>query len=209
MDGITLEEKAIDQRAELYLFLARSFGEPDVSLKEDAVRLSPVIDSFFPSLIEWYRDVVEAVARALDDPDSLLVAYSALFIGPFETIAPPYASIYLDSGILMGETTLTVENCYASIGMEIDPEDFPGNLPDHISAELAFLHYCLVRYNDTGDESYYRLGYAFIDSHLMKWVPEFTRRIEDGSPHPFYKNLALFLKQFLEKDKENFLLEHK
>ena len=77
-----------------------------------------------------------------ENVDELKVDHARLFIGPFSLLAPPYGSMHLDTTEhLMTESTIQVQQWYASEGMEIDiPE-----VPDHIRIELEFMYYLVFR----------------------------------------------------------------
>ena len=72
-------------------------------------------------------------------PCPLEVDYAGLFVGPFLVPAPPYGSVYLeDKRQLMGDSTIDVRRHYLSFGLDLSP-DFK-EAPDHICAELEFMH---------------------------------------------------------------------
>ena len=76
--------------------------------------------------------------------DDLLVDYTRLFLGPVDTLAKPYGSVWLGGDApLMQDSTMAVLQLYEEAGFEID-EDFR-ELPDHIAAELEFLYLLLFR----------------------------------------------------------------
>jgi TorA maturation chaperone TorD len=65
-------------------------------------------------------------------------------------------------------------------------------MPDHIGAELNFL--ALV-YERAGEEAgrpsdCIRIGEAFFNDHLIKWVPQFTADMETAAEAVLYKTLA-------------------
>jgi len=197
--------KNITHRAEIYFLIAQLFSEPNSGFKDLINQMEPFMLSEFPSTIDCYYDIQKLISEYhSNDFTEMLQTYSALFIGPFETIAPPFASVYLDDGILMGGSTMTVLDCYRSIGMEVQSGSSIENLPDHISVELDFLYHCLREYHESGDETFYQLANAFMDSHLMKWIPEFTKRIKDSNIDPFYTHLSIFMMKFLEEDQNKF-----
>jgi len=198
-------EKKITHKADIYFLIARLFSEPEPGFNDLINQLEPIIASDYPSLLANCHDIQIIISEYHEDSfTSLLSAYSALFIGPFQTIAPPFASVYLNEGILMGSSTMTVIDCYRSIGLEVQPGRSIENLPDNISVELEFLYHCLISYYESGDKSFYQLAHAFISVHMMNWVPEFTQRIIESNIHPFYNNLAVFLMMFLEEDLSRF-----
>jgi TorA maturation chaperone TorD len=43
---------------------------------------------------------------------------------------------------------------------------------------------------------------AFLDEHLLKWVPDWTRDVMNSAETDFYKGMALLLDAFLNLDCE-------
>jgi TorA maturation chaperone TorD len=78
--------------------------------------------------------------------------------------------------------------------------DDPAVMPDHIGAELNFL--ALV-YDREGEEAgkpsdCVRIGEAFLNDHLMKWVPQFTADMETATDAHLYRVLAKTTRNTLE-----------
>lgn len=122
----------------------------------------------------------------------LLVDYAALFVGPFETIAPPFGSVYLeDRPILMGPSTRDVREYYRQAGLDM-AESFNGP-PDHITAQLEFLAFLVAGGPAAGPGEAQGPGdlkQRFLEEHLGAWVAPFTAKMEDGAKTGFYRLLA-------------------
>jgi len=138
--------------------------------------------------------------------NDLLVDYSRLFVGPFELLAPPYGSVYLEEGKrIMGDSTIEVRNFYEKMGLKF-LEDFK-DMPDHISVELEFISFLIVtrinafESNDTNRaEEVLKCQQLFLETYLIPWLPEFVERMRENSDTQFYKNLADCTISFVSND---------
>jgi len=146
---------------------------------------------------------VERLYRA-DDHMDLLVAYSRLFIGPGSVPAPPYGSVYLDGGVLMGPTTLAVAKSYREAGLVVDP--LAAELPDHISLMLGFLHFVSLREaiaarnGEVGEAARWAEGRErFETEHLAPWAGKFTAKVQEAEPVPLYAAAARLLEAWVQR----------
>lgn len=138
--------------------------------------------------------------------EQLLVDYAKLFVGPFELIAPPYGSVYLDaSATLMGDSTIAVRKMYYDCGLEVS-EDF-NDLPDHICVELEFMNYLILKrqdahINNDSETSTSFLNYQveFLHRFLHRFVEGMCERIRTGCENNFYVALSACLCQFIKND---------
>jgi TorA maturation chaperone TorD len=194
---IEIDERA-GIRSEIYHYLSIAFSKPDESFGDYFAGLTPLLDDLYPESSGYFEDVMKSLLLQIENIESLQCDYGALFIGPFQTLAPPYASVYLNEGIIMGDSTIQVMECYSAVGLEVNQEE--GLIPDHISIELEFIHHCLLKYMESGDTSYYDLHTAFITEHMYKWIPDFISRILSSDVTGYYRDLAKFFAVFFEKD---------
>ncbi|MFN2355564.1 MAG: molecular chaperone [Desulfopila sp.] len=138
-------------------------------------------------------------ALAESDQSTLLVEYARLFVGPFELVAPPYGSVYLEKERrLMGDSTLAVQKMYHDAGLDLEIKD----VPDHIAFELEFMHYlcqCEVEAaNDhTAVQELRRKQATFYAHFLAPWIPDFCASIRNGTESKFYSALAECLHAFI------------
>lgn len=140
------------------------------------------------------------IALSEQDEEDLKVEYARLFVGPFELIAPPYGSVYLEhKRKLMGDSTMAVQKMYKSAGLMLNEKE----APDHIAFELEFMHYlCLaeVEAESQGQENrvseIFRNKLEFMDTYLEPWISPFCEDIRQGSENSFYSNLADCLEAF-------------
>ena len=124
----------------------------------------------------------EAEKLQLDD---LPILFSRLFIGPFEIQAHPYASSYLDQDeAFAGRTQAEVLSYYHRGGLELPPR--AGETPDHLSVELEFLYFLLVKTIQQNNKSHLELASQFATSHLKHWLPSFIQQLELAPEARFY-----------------------
>lgn len=128
---------------------------------------------------------INAMMPKIDNQDALEFGFNRLFVGPKAPEAPPYASIYLDEdGLVMGPSTDEVRDLYQSLGVE---SPWKGAFPeDHLALEIDA---CLMMRQaiDTCEvDSLVEIYADFLETHLLKWVPLFVKRITalDSAPAP-------------------------
>ena len=85
-------------------------------------------------------------------------------------------------------------------------EDFK-DAPDHIAAELEFMHYLIYKEieaaNRGDDNSIFTCladQQSFLKFHLGAWVPEFGRSVLDNGNTTFYQDLARITDGFIKDD---------
>ncbi len=141
-------------------------------------------------------------------PEDLVVEHTRLFVGPGRVPAPPYGSVYHDGHVLMGESTIDVLRHYREAGFAFAQD--AGLLPDHVVAELSFLSVLAEEearaWSEEGDGAARiwagRRG-AFLCDHLGAWAPELSRRMLAATPAPFYRVLAVNIRQLVATDLED------
>lgn len=145
-------------------------------------------------------------------PDEVLLnalaeEYAALFI--VSGGIPPYESVRL-TGLLFQEPASEVERFYKRCGLEMN--DDLKLFPDHIGMEFEFMGYLAGRESeawDDGDEDsavqWSGLQKEFFSRHIDKWVFGFLDDLERLAFHPFYKDLAVLTRRFIEEDRRELL----
>ena len=190
-------------RENLCRFLAACYYQPGPEFAEEHV-----FDSMLEAAARIHPDL-ESGARRLGEAfageraESLLLDYTRLFLGPAQTIAKPYGSVWLDpEKALMGDTTMAVQDLYREGGFDI-AEEFR-ELPDHIAAELEFLYLLIHRENDAHRNGkhealrdIYSLRTRFLGEHLGRWVGPFTAAVKAGAQSGFYRWLAELSDRFV------------
>lgn len=188
------------------LFENSEFLEQKILLK--------MVDVDLTFLVSQYKAIKD------DRFTSLQKEYTRLFVTSMgsKIPAPPYGSIYLDSGkCIWGESTREVVKLYAQAGLRIS-EDFK-DLPDHFAAELEFMFYLLreqMRLNTEAEEeneavtndedlididALINIEKNFLMEHLLKWGFLMLQNVKEASSHQFYHALAEVTDSFLSFEK--------
>lgn len=192
-------------RSLVYRRLADAFRMPESDLTGVFDELESTLNRLDSQAVENITDLKRSYFDH-PSPCSLAVDYAVLFVGPFIVAAPPYGSVYLeDKRQLMGDSTVDVRRHYLSLGFDLSP-DFR-EAPDHICAELEFMHVLIskgVEAIDAGD--YDQLAeiaghqQVFLKKHLAAWIPAFTAKIIDHARTDYYRNLAELTRQFIAEE---------
>lgn len=202
MTVLTSIEK-IEHKANIYKVLSVLYKQPTDEIEYYLEHLKTSIENTYPSLKELAEQLSTEFKLHGNDLTKLKIDHAKLFVGPFDLLAPPYSSIYLNEGrLVFGESTMEALSLYKQAGIEM-AKDFK-DVPDSISVELEFIYYLffLIRENEK-EEKHQALLKSFIQDHLIKWVAPFTSKINESAKEDFYKYLANLLVQvvYLE-DKE-------
>lgn len=190
------------QRADCFKLLAACFYEPDKQLfieEELGEKLEQLLDQLAPKCASASRRMKSALYEL--DQNTLSIDHAALFIGPFELIAAPYGSVYIEKKrTVMGESTINVAQYYQEAGLSVDIKE----PPDHIAIELEFMHYLCSKeaaaLNDNQTEEVHQFEEQqkiFYFTALKPWVTTFCEAIRVGTDNRFYINLADCLDHFL------------
>ena len=183
------------QRADAYKVLAECYYLPDEKLLKTLEDFGKAYDGFLSQVV---RNAPEA-----DDLYRHKVDYSSLFVGPFKLLAPPYGSIYLEEGKLMGNSTFSVRKFYEQEGLDIVLKD----APDHIGMELEFMYFLALKEAQAREISdsneiarLHDKQASFLEIHLGDWISPFVENIEKFSQTEFYKILGLATRSFVLED---------
>ena len=193
-------------REDLCRFLAACYYQPGPEFAEERV-----FDSMLDAATRIHTELAAQARRlgeefSAEDPESLLLDYTRLFLGPSHVIAKPYGSVWLeDQNTLMGDSTMAVLALYEEGGFEID-EEFR-ELPDHIAAELEFLYLLIYRENEAhriGEPEALKaatgLKKRFLDEQLGLWIGSFTATVKAGAQSGFYRQLAELTDRFVKME---------
>lgn len=193
-------------REDVCRLLSACYYEPGPELREERVfdRLVRAAELVEPNLGEKARRVREAFGAG--EADALLLDYTRLFLGPFDILAKPYGSIWLEGGsVVMGDTTVAVRELYAEGGFEL-ADDFR-EVPDHVAAELEFLYLLIFKENEArraGDgralESSQALRRRLLRDHLGKWIGPFTAAVRDRAGTGLYREIASLTEAFVRAE---------
>ncbi|WNF36199.1 molecular chaperone TorD family protein [Bacillaceae bacterium IKA-2] len=180
------------QKANLYKVLSELYNKPNHSLLELFEPLKNSLEALYPDLVTYGVELEEEFSNFHNQDEELIalaVEHAKLFIGPFDVLALPYSSIYLESGRqLQGESTRYVQQMYQEAGISMS-KDFK-DIPDHIKVELEFVYYLYFQYAETNELTYLTALTKFIDTHLSKWILPFKEQVFKRANLSFYKKLV-------------------
>lgn len=193
-------------REDLCRFLAACYCEPSADFSEERLfdSMLAAATAIHPDLAECARKLgAEFVAQ---DMETLLVDYTALFIGPGQPRAMPYASFWLtDDQSMRHEATVAVLDFYEQGGFDVSDELH--ELPDHIAVELEFLYLLIFARNQAQ-----RIGNVddlaaadalqrrFVVEHLNAWLGDFATAVKAGTGTAFYRELAELTMRFVRME---------
>ncbi len=145
------------------------------------------------------KSVINGLCTASKEQlEELLWEYTKLFIGPYRLPSPPWESVYTSpQRLMMQEAAGQVLAIYREAGLVVSTSEV---LPDHIGVELNFLAVLLQKTHlETEQKDHYLdITGRFITEHLLRWVPEFTRDMENAAGTPFYKAVAKSTRNIIE-----------
>ena len=190
------------QRGDCFKLLAACFYEPDKQLfvgEKLGEKLEQLLDQLAPNCVPAARQMKNALKQL--GQEQLSIDHAALFVGPFELIAAPYGSVYIEKKrTVMGDSTINVAQYYQDAGLSVDIKE----PPDHIAIELEFLHYLCAKeataISDNQIENvrlFREQQIRFYFTALKPWAETFCEAIRRGTENEFYINLADCLDHFL------------
>ncbi|WP_070120975.1 TorD/DmsD family molecular chaperone [Bacillus marinisedimentorum] len=135
--------------------------------------------------------------------------YTRMFIGPFETPASPWESVYVTSDqLLFQETTMMVRGLYKKYGYET--ASFSMEADDHIGLELDFMYHlnqlAIKSAGEKTDTSIPEIMYLldeqqkFIQQHLGRFAPLLAEKVIEHADAGLYRGLAMILQHYLQID---------
>ncbi len=183
-------------RADSYKLLSQCYFLPDQNLLATLKGIQPPVGSLWKELV--------GKAQELDRIDILEVDYSRLFVGPFKLLAPPYESVYLDTGgQVVGDSTVNIRNLYLDEGIDVNIKE----VPDHVAIELEFMYYLINKeisaINDGADDRLQNnrnKQLYFLNEYLYCWISQFCRAVSENSQTDFYKSLSKVTETFVLND---------
>lgn len=151
----------------------------------DSLGLKPVT----PRLAEAHQLMRAALAeltgdtRALDD---LAVDYAAIYLNG-SLGASPCESVWMDEDRLVCQAPMfALRRLYAAEGLMA--ADWRKRPDDHLVLQIQYL---ARRLRKAGSDEEERQVAAFLDDHLLRWLPSFADRVAQRCDTPFYAGLAL------------------
>lgn len=202
LDGLrTGDELAAAARSSLYRCLAAAFSFPTSEMSEGFAsgRLLEDLMAAAASL-PFSLPTIDALR---DDPvpanEEVQQEYIRLFeVGPGRPPCPLYEGSHRS-----GRTKIMEElvRFYEHFGLRHEA----GDLPDHLCAELEFMHYLAFKevaaLHASADSLPYRLAQRdFLRRHLNRWLPRLRRRLEQLDPPSLYLSLARLAEEACHQD---------
>ena len=189
-------------RSQAYLFLGRTFAFPSQAFYDDVTggRWQEQAAGFLPRL-------PFPVPPLGGDPptvslDDFQTEYNRLFeVGTMGgPPCPLFGGLYDRDRMRVMEELIRFYN-YFGLGLA------QGQLPDHITVELEFIHYLTYKeaeaHQNSGDqESFQRAQKDFLDRHLGKWVPVLHQKLAKCQPLPFFGGLVAWTEDFLGRERQ-------
>lgn len=128
--------------------------------------------------------------------DALAADYADIYL-TYGLRASPNESVWLDEdNLAMQAPMFEVRSLYQRHGLQVP--NWRQRADDHLVHELQFLAHLLDP--ETGDT----LGEAaaFLDEHLLLWLPDFAARVAQRCATPFYAGLAAVTTAYLDELRE-------
>lgn len=201
-----------ENRARVYALLSRCYEkELDAAFATELSEAARV-ESDDAVLADGFAALQADVAACDSEQlEMLAVVFDRVFfgMGP-RTVqkAFPYESVYTsDGGLMMQDAYSKVLNLYREAQFAKNP-DFT-EPEDHLAVELAFMVRLCERAVEAlraGDEAAAEVALAqqraFLQEHLLNWVPAFARDMKASAEDGFYAHLATFTESYLHADAE-------
>jgi len=192
-------------RMEAFRQLSECYFQPNSGLSDTLEDLELHLANMSQSAVKFVQSMRKGIKNG-QNFEALKVDFAKLFVGPYQLMAAPYGSVYLDNGrTLMGDSTFDVKNRYREEGLDT-AKNFK-DAPDHIAAELEFMYYLIFKeieaFSDSDIETaidFIQKQKCFLESHLLAWIPEFVGNIIENAETWFYQNLAKATEIFLKEN---------
>jgi TorA maturation chaperone TorD len=145
-----------------------------------------------------FGEALAGLPGVIDDAlaDALAADYADIYL-TYGLRASPNESVWLDEdNLAMQGPMFEVRALYQRHGLQVP--NWRQRADDHLVHELQFLAHLLDP--DTGDT----LGEAaaFLDEHLLLWLPDFAARVAQRCATPFYAGLAAVTAAYLDELRE-------
>jgi TorA maturation chaperone TorD len=200
------KRRCTTSREDVYRLLAACYYPPSKELIEEGccATLADLLAPVIPDAAQHAGDATIALNNS--SLAELAVEHARLFIGPFQLVAPPYGSIYLDDAkTVMGDSTARVAAFYHNCGLQL-ADDFH-ELPDHFAVELEFMSFLAFKQREaevSGDKAeearIVGLQREFLVRFLLPWLEPFTSAIINDGEAPFYQAIARCTAAFINAD---------
>lgn len=156
------------------------------------------------------KEAFESLRSSLKEPVDIQSEYVRIFGHTLGDICPPYETQNGGTHIFQQAQDLgDIAGFYRAFGLEVS--DQTKERLDHISIELEFMAflaykraYALASDEKENAEVCREAQRKFMNDHLGRWAPDFTRRLEFEAKDGFYERLAVLTERFLTFEVEAF-----
>ena len=192
-------------RLDAYRLLADGYYRPEQSLLDNLGKLATCMDRVCSDAGQYIKSMQVDIA-GMKGAELLEIDYARLFVGPFNLLAPPYGSVYLEGERqVMGASTADVQMRYRAAGLDVDT-GFK-DAPDHVAAELEFMHFLIFKAMEAAGQgdadqviACLTNQQSFLEIHLGAWIHEFADNVVKNAATSFYRNLARTTEIFIRND---------
>lgn len=200
---------SIKSRADLYGILMEIMrAEPSESTLAALSERLPAVKEQTKSWAEpELHRAVKKMLETLDvSPDDLAGDYASLFLAGRDGNKCPSEAAYMEN-LMFGQATLEVMEAYSHHGF-IKDSSFK-EPEDHIALECAFMaalsQELLSVYHESGMSSpegqkTLQIQKEFLEQHLSRWVPLWSKTVEKSAETEFFKAAALLARTLIEAD---------
>lgn len=115
------------------------------------------------------------------------VEFAKLFVGPPKPVAPPWETMYRESGTTVGygQPAIAMHRALRELGLEVAGER--NQYPDHLGIELLCLSE-MCRKVEQGEFEIDRI-LAFIEDHPCTWIDLLKAKVDRAYPNGYYAHL--------------------
>ncbi|VAV99877.1 hypothetical protein MNBD_ALPHA02-2052 [hydrothermal vent metagenome] len=192
---------ALESRKGLYRLFNRFF------LKEiDQSFLQGLQNSQLMTLLEQLNlPELNIVCTEAGIIDQLATEFTRLFIGPGRHLSPHESIQRKTGGLLNDDDTVKVRRFIEASGFSYISH--MQHFPDHICAEFEFMEALIQKQIEAlsgGDfeeaETSEMLQQEFLQRHILQWVPQFCKKIENEAELPIYPAVAQAVSAFIQSE---------
>lgn len=201
-DSETGVDSSISARSQVYQLLARTFTFPSEDFYQDVAqgRWQEQVLQILPQLP--FEPPPAGSSSVIIPPDEFQAEYNRLFeVGTLGgPPCPLYGGHYERDRLRVMEELIRFYNYFGLRLMQ-------GQLPDHISVELEFMHYLTFKeaealQHNRPQDSYQRAQRDFLDRHPGKWLPLLRQKLANSQPLPFFDQLVSLADEFVRRDRQ-------
>jgi len=203
-------------RSGIYRLLSVAFSYPDeerCSFLKKGVEEAKGLLAFIPTdEVQGIQEALEAFAISLSSlsPEALQEEYGRVFGHLISQECPPYETQYGNTHVFHQAQRLgDLAGFYRAFGLEVS--DQAKERLDHIAVELEFMAflaskeaYALEHQGEEAAAICREAERAFLEGHLGRFAPLFTRLLRRKAEEGYYQALAILLDRFLASEVKRF-----